>query len=69
MANPYVNKVTVNGVSIIDLTADTVTPDKLATGYTAHSASGALVTGTMPTVTVSSAEPSGGNDGDIWIKI
>ena len=42
-----VNKVVVNGEAIIDLSADTVTANKLAVGYTAHDKSGAVITGTM----------------------
>ena len=42
-----VNKVVVNGEAIIDLSADTVTANKLAKGYTAHDKSGAVITGTM----------------------
>ena len=38
-----------NGQVLIDLTADTVTADKLQTGITAHDRSGAIITGTMPT--------------------
>jgi hypothetical protein len=44
MAN--VNKVTYGGNTLIDLTSDTVTADTLASGVTAHSAKGAVVTGT-----------------------
>ena len=33
--------------TLIDLTTDTVTPDKLAKGYTAHDMSGNIITGTM----------------------
>ena len=44
--NPYVNKVEYDGSTLIDLTADTVTPASLAQGYTAHDASGAPITGT-----------------------
>lgn len=40
------NKVVYDGEVLIDLTADTVTPDKLAKGITAHDKSGAPVTGT-----------------------
>lgn len=43
MANQYVNKVVVNGVTKLDLTEDTITPDKLTEGYTAHDASGAPI--------------------------
>ena len=46
MPNPYVNKVTANNVTLIDLTSDTVTPSTLMQGYTAHDKSGALITGT-----------------------
>lgn len=42
-----VNKVVVNGEAIIDLSADTVTANKLAAGYTAHDKSGTQITGTM----------------------
>jgi len=44
--NQYVNKVAFGGNTIIDLTADTITPDKLAYGVTAHDKSGAPITGT-----------------------
>lgn len=45
--NPYVNKVQLaDGTSLIDLTSDTVTADKLMQGYTAHDASGTIITGT-----------------------
>lgn len=46
MANQYYNKIIVNGQTKIDLTSDTVTADKLASGYTAHDKSGAPITGT-----------------------
>lgn len=46
-----VNKViynTGNGAqTLIDLTKDTVTPEKLEQGITAHDRSGAIITGTM----------------------
>ncbi len=45
MANELYNKIIVNGVTKIDLTADTVTADKLLYGYTAHNAAGAIITG------------------------
>lgn len=44
--NQYVNKVAFGGNTLIDLTADTITPDKLAYGVTAHDKSGAPITGT-----------------------
>ena len=40
------NKVIFGNEVLIDLTADTVTADKLASGYTAHDKSGATITGT-----------------------
>ena len=42
-----VNKVDYCGETLIDLTADTVTPETLAEGVTAHDKSGAVITGTM----------------------
>lgn len=41
-----INKVIYGGNTLIDLTGDTITPDKLAEGVTAHDASGATITGT-----------------------
>lgn len=46
MANKKVNKVVYGGTILIDLTGDTVTADKVLTGYTAHDKSGATITGT-----------------------
>jgi hypothetical protein len=50
------NKVTINTENgeetIIDLTKDTVTPEALAEGVTAHDASGEVITGEMPITTV-----------------
>ena len=46
MPNKYVNKVVIGKETKLDLTADTVTPDKLAEGITAHDKSVALITGT-----------------------
>lgn len=40
------SKVVINGKTIIDLTGDTVTADKILEGFTAHDKSGALITGT-----------------------
>ena len=42
-----VNKVEANNKTLIDLTQDTVTPETLAEGATAHDASGEQITGTM----------------------
>ena len=50
MAN---NKVQLaNGLVLIDLTEDTVTPEVLGSGYTAHDARGQQITGTMTALTV-----------------
>lgn len=44
--NQYVNKVVINGSTRLDLTGDTITASNLASGVTAHDASGAPITGT-----------------------
>lgn len=41
----YNNKVIYNGQVLIDLTSDTITPEKLAAGVTAHDKTGAPITG------------------------
>lgn len=46
MADKKVNKVVYGGTVLIDLTGDTVTADKVLTGYTAHDKSGETITGT-----------------------
>lgn len=46
MADKKVNKVVYGGTVLIDLTGDTVTADKVLTGYTAHDKSGKTITGT-----------------------
>lgn len=46
MANNYINKLVVGNETKFDLTADTVTEDKLLKGATAHDKSGAPITGT-----------------------
>ena len=47
-----VNKVDVNGATVLDLTQDSVTPETLKKGETTHDASGALIVGTMETVMI-----------------
>lgn len=47
MANQYVNKVAVNGKTVLDLSGDTVYPGMLGKGITAHDKSGAKITGTL----------------------
>ncbi len=49
-----INKVVYGGTTLLDLTGDTVTADKLMQGYTAHDRKGELITGTA----------TGGIDGD-----
>lgn len=44
--NQRVNKIVYGNTVLIDLTADTVTDDKILTSYTAHDASGNVITGT-----------------------
>ena len=47
MANPYINKVVLGNETLLDLTADTVTPQTLYLGTTAHDASGTAIVGTL----------------------
>ena len=42
-----VNKVVINNETKLDLTADTVSPDTLSKGITAHDKSGNVIVGTM----------------------
>ena len=44
--NQHTNKVIYGNTVLIDLTADTVTADKILAGFTAHDQSGAVITGT-----------------------
>lgn len=53
MANKYINKVIVGKETKLDLTADTVTPNTLAEGITAHDKSGAPIVGTSTNPSVS----------------
>lgn len=55
-----VNKVVYGEEVLIDLTADTVTADKLLQGITAHDAAGNIIVGTLvlPESTESSEEQS-----------
>lgn len=70
------NKIIYNGNTLIDLTGDTVTADKLMQGYTAHDRSGVQITGTATqggSVTqdqdgfiVLPPDGGGGGGGDSW---
>lgn len=44
--NQRINKIVYGNTVLIDLTADTVTEDKILASYTAHDASGNIITGT-----------------------
>lgn len=44
--NQHANKIVYGNTVLIDLTADTVTADKILASYTAHDASGVIITGT-----------------------
>lgn len=46
MATKQVNKVVYGNRTLIDLTSDTVTNDKILSGFTAHDKSGTIITGT-----------------------
>ena len=49
--NPYINKVVYGDSILIDLTSDSVTPNYLLSGYTAHDKSGALIQGLVDVAT------------------
>ena len=69
MAN---NKVVFGGKTLIDLTSDTVTADKLLSGCTAHNAAGEQITGSVEVrhLYPGSAAPTAtlGVDGDIYLQ-
>lgn len=65
MANQYKNKVVYYGETLIDISSDTVTPETLLEGYTAHDKSGAPIVGTMvigtgAIVVTEDEDPNGG---------
>lgn len=45
--NQYVNKVVYGNQTLIDLTSDTINPDVLVQGYTAHNRAGEIINGTL----------------------
>lgn len=59
-----VNKVEVNGETVLDLSQDSVTPEQLVQGATAHNAAGEQITGTY-TAPVTSVN---GQTGDVVVK-
>lgn len=68
-----VNKVVYGTTVLVDLTSDTVTPDTLVKGVTAHGADGEPITGSMNVSTIysGSSEPTNdlGVDGDIYLLL
>lgn len=56
-----VNKVIYGGKTLIDLTTDTVTSDKLLSGITSHDKSGNVVTGTIPSKGATTYTPKASN--------
>ena len=50
--NANVNKVVYGNRTLIDLTGDTVTPEALLAGHTAHDASGAPIEGAVEIATL-----------------
>lgn len=68
-----VNKVDLNGGTVLDLTADTVTPGALDVGVTAHDARGIKIVGTRaPSATwyEGTEAPSNtlGNNDDLYLQ-
>lgn len=59
MANQYVNKVDLaDGTTLIDISGDTITADKMLYGYTAHDKSGKPITGSIQDMAGQSVTPS-----------
>lgn len=55
-AQKLINKVVLGSDTVLDLTSDTVTPETLLVGTTAHNAKGETITGTLVPCTVYSTE-------------
>lgn len=66
MANQYKNKIIYGNQTLIDLTQDTITADKLLAGYTAHDVTGATITGTCNGVQI--PVPISGTN-SFWIAV
>ena len=56
MANQYVNKVVINGVTKLDLTADTISAATLLAGITGHDRTGAPIEGSMPSLATATGD-------------
>ena len=69
MPNTNVNKVIYGDTTLIDLTSDTVAAASMLGGVTAHDASGATITGTIPTKTSSNINYGWNNQGKLYIEI
>lgn len=54
-----INKVVYSGETLIDLTSDTVTADKLSKGITAHDKTGAIITGVLEAASGGGGLPTG----------
>ena len=73
--NPYPNKIEFAGVVKLDLTNDTVSPEKLLAGETAHNAAGAPIVGTYTTsaqkIFCGSTAPTSsiGDNGDVYFLL
>ena len=52
--------------TIVDLTGDTVAPNTLLSGVTAHDASGEAIAGTVMPIKISATKPTG--HGFLWVK-
>lgn len=52
-----INKVIYGEETLVDLTNDTVTPESLEEGYTAHAANGEIIVGTAIPVVVHNIDP------------
>lgn len=67
------NKVVYGTTVLVDLTADTIAPETMVKGTTAHDKAGNPITGnlTFNTIRAMNTEPdnSVGIDGDIWLKV
>lgn len=59
--------------TLIDLTNDTVSPDKLLSGETAHDKTGALISGNVIVVNytegIGPPSDSFGSDGDLYLDV